>query len=277
MSFWSAIGGMASSAGSSLLGKLVGYPFERSLQGHQINASFEGQRLQAALNEKLYKNRYQWMVEDMRKAGLNPILAASGGFNPGGGPSVSLPSFASGSVSGSTAPDIAASAKAWQDTDTSKAEEDRKRAEIEKIKEERKLAAQRAKESIQNIAESRSRQRKMKAEERRIKEEADNLWQKTINLANEYGRITQETRLLSEKAQTEQSQRALYGAKESEAQEMAEQLRENAKILRAKYHQLSKIADVYKGPAGTIIAYLKTILDSLNIGTGVIVPLKGAK
>ena len=36
----------------------------------------------AWLREKeAYQNRYRWTMDDMRKAGLNPILAASGGFN----------------------------------------------------------------------------------------------------------------------------------------------------------------------------------------------------
>lgn len=38
-----------------------------------------------------YKNRYQWMMKDMAKAGLNPILAAgSAGFNTSGTPSVNM-------------------------------------------------------------------------------------------------------------------------------------------------------------------------------------------
>jgi hypothetical protein len=32
----------------------------------------------------MYQHRYQWAVDDMRKAGLNPVLAASGGVSTGG-------------------------------------------------------------------------------------------------------------------------------------------------------------------------------------------------
>lgn len=62
-----------------------------------------------------YQNRYQWMMEDMQKAGLNPILAAgSAGFSTSGTPSVAM----------STLPqtDYASSAKSY--------------SEIEKINEE---------------------------------------------------------------------------------------------------------------------------------------------
>lgn len=37
-------------------------------------------RLQNELNVDNYKHRYQWAVEDMRKSGLNPILAATNGI-----------------------------------------------------------------------------------------------------------------------------------------------------------------------------------------------------
>lgn len=41
--------------------------------------------------KQFYKHRYQWMMEDMRKAGLNPILAAaSAGFSTSGTPAVSM-------------------------------------------------------------------------------------------------------------------------------------------------------------------------------------------
>lgn len=33
------------------------------------------------------QSKYQWAVEDMKKAGLNPVLAATGGFGGGGTPS----------------------------------------------------------------------------------------------------------------------------------------------------------------------------------------------
>lgn len=35
---------------------------------------------QAKIQEQQYRNRYQWAVEDMKKAGLNPILAATSGI-----------------------------------------------------------------------------------------------------------------------------------------------------------------------------------------------------
>lgn len=35
----------------------------------------DSQSSQAAINERMYRHRYQWQMEDMRKGGLNPILS----------------------------------------------------------------------------------------------------------------------------------------------------------------------------------------------------------
>lgn len=34
--------------------------------------------------KEMYQHRYQWAVDDLRKAGLNPVLAATGGVSTGG-------------------------------------------------------------------------------------------------------------------------------------------------------------------------------------------------
>lgn len=53
-----------------------------------------GSALQQHYNKQNYQHRFQWMMDDMRRAGLNPILAASGGFSPGAGvPGASIPNF----------------------------------------------------------------------------------------------------------------------------------------------------------------------------------------
>lgn len=57
----------------------------------------------AKLQADMYKHRYQWAVEDMRKAGLNPILAATSGI---GG------SFSGASALGTSVPSIGGEASA---------------------------------------------------------------------------------------------------------------------------------------------------------------------
>lgn len=63
------LGGIASSVFGNLASSKI-----------QSEYNEEAIRLQNDLNVENYKNRYQWAVEDMRSAGLNPILAATNGI-----------------------------------------------------------------------------------------------------------------------------------------------------------------------------------------------------
>lgn len=62
---------------SNTLGSIAGSVLGSSVQNHYNSANA------AQANEwnvENYKHRYQWAVEDMRSAGLNPILAATNGI-----------------------------------------------------------------------------------------------------------------------------------------------------------------------------------------------------
>ena len=66
---------------SDTLGNIAGSVLG-GLASSEIQSQYneEAIRLQNELNVENYKNRYQWAVEDMRSAGLNPILAATNGI-----------------------------------------------------------------------------------------------------------------------------------------------------------------------------------------------------
>ena len=59
---------------SDTLGSIAGSVFGSAVQDHynSANASQANE-----WNVENYKHRYQWAVEDMRNAGLNPILATT--------------------------------------------------------------------------------------------------------------------------------------------------------------------------------------------------------
>lgn len=61
---------------SNTVGSIAGSVFGSAVQNHYNSANAAQAN---AWNVENYKHRYQWAVEDMRKAGLNPILAATNG------------------------------------------------------------------------------------------------------------------------------------------------------------------------------------------------------
>jgi hypothetical protein len=77
--------------GTSLLGTVAG----AALGG--AGSYFAAKQAQRAQKE-FYKNRHQWEVADLRKAGLNPILSATQG--PGSAPAVAQANIAGGIQSG---------------------------------------------------------------------------------------------------------------------------------------------------------------------------------
>jgi len=56
-----------------------------------IASGYGAARMQQMANERMYKHRYQWMMQDMKKAGLNPVLAGQLGAGPA--PSMSMPTI----------------------------------------------------------------------------------------------------------------------------------------------------------------------------------------
>lgn len=83
-----------SDAAAGIVGDWIGY----EVSGHYNRDAMDYQH---RLNKEMYQNRYQWTVEDLRKAGLNPILATGGLASSGA--SVGLPSVSSGNVSNAMA------------------------------------------------------------------------------------------------------------------------------------------------------------------------------
>lgn len=79
----------------------MGFPWAEAIGGV---ANFGSSALSAYVGWKhqkeVMKNRHQWEVEDLRKAGLNPILSAGGSGAPGNAPPIVAPDLAGAMKSG---------------------------------------------------------------------------------------------------------------------------------------------------------------------------------
>ena len=85
-------GGLASSSANALIG---------------FGLNHAATKYAAGLQADMYKHRYQWAVEDMRKAGLNPILAATSGISG---------SFGGASALGTSVPSVGGEAAAMSNS-----------------------------------------------------------------------------------------------------------------------------------------------------------------
>ncbi len=82
---WSGAGSAAIAGGLGLAGSLYGANSASKAAGLSWKQQVLMAMFQRDWEKEKMQNAYQWTVEDMEKAGLNPILATRNGANSGGG------------------------------------------------------------------------------------------------------------------------------------------------------------------------------------------------
>lgn len=82
---WSGAGSAAIAGGLGLAGSLYGANSASKASGLSWKQQVLMAMFQRDWEKEKMQNAYQWTVEDMEKAGLNPILATRNGANSGGG------------------------------------------------------------------------------------------------------------------------------------------------------------------------------------------------
>lgn len=116
-----------------------------------------GQKRAMRFAREVGQNKIQWAVADLKKAGLNPILAAGGGVSGGAGPNIGAPKASTPGASwGQTAQGIS----------KLQLEKNNLRALGRQLDENAHLATAQANES-------RSRDRKIRTEERKLRDDTE--------------------------------------------------------------------------------------------------------
>ena len=213
-----------------------------------------------------YGTRYQTTMQDMRKAGLNPILAASGGFGVGNAPQMAAPQAFQ-----APAPVVlpsSASAKNVAEQTNIEYDTLKKREEIKNIIEDTNVKLEEQVNIFEDTIKKRKEQNLLEAQELKS-------YQETVNLVQDFqikikilAKTAEEIRLV--KAQTAQSGAATaeLRALEKQAQAKTDELRQIERELRATNERLEKSTDIYKRPMGTIWGAIRGSLEMLGIGRG---------
>lgn len=216
----------------------IGQSFlQREWNREAANTAWEREREGAEIQHGYYMRRYQDTYSDMLKAGINPIMAASGGFNVGN--AVTMPSVPMQHPTQIT--DISSGAKSF--------------GELFKMEDEKNA---------------------LRAESMKLQEEAQLAFEKTVKTRVEAGLVKAQERSEIQKLQNLKVELEKLGAQawaESKrgflAEETTRNLQTQGKLLEQQLQRLIKISDAYKGPAGDFIGYINAIFGSLNLGASI--------
>lgn len=240
---------------------------------------------QNVMNMENYKKRYQVTTEDMRKAGLNPILAATGGFSVGNAPQVQTHapdmSYMSKGIS-----DMANTAKSF--FETSQTEEETKKIieETQKIKNDADLSLAQAEKERSvtslnqaqaekiawditktgfDIKESISRTQKNYAETDFIGTQKQYTEQKTSESRASEVQLLSEIKVNVEKVKNLMADTMLIYERGELTKAETGKVKAEMANLTAQLGKLTAISDVYKTPAGKYAAWMKEFGEAIKI------------
>lgn len=226
------------SSAVGLLGDLAG----NFLIGRPNADRASAQSLQNALaafgmSRDAYRSRYRDTVADMKAAGLNPILAASSGFNVG-----TAPQMSSAQAFMAPNPSYSASQSAMQFAQAGQAD-----AQTKKTIQEVGLVVAKTDETFANIHKIRSEANLADARERETNVRVRQITKEILHTVSKI-RLT-----------------------DAETEKVSKQIN----VLNTDLAYLEKKAEAYKGPAGDIYAVIRFVRELLGINVNILPGLMG--
>lgn len=214
---------------------------ERQQAYNKYNAKMAYDRSQAAVRDQwkrevdAYKNRFAWTAKSLEDAGLNPILALGKGFA-----GVSAPKGTT-----ATAPMASSSAVPMQGVQPMSFSNSAKN-----------IAG-----ALKSYTEAKKGRKELGLIEARIDETTSNAAKMRIQAKV----FTQQEKETIEKIKEIQGIIKLNTEKEKLTIQEKESVKQYAKKLKAETTKLQKMADIYDTPAGTVMLWIKTVLDTAGI------------
>lgn len=258
------LAGMAGQGAAKFMDYGIQDQFADSNAKDQLHYNLQLMEQQYRYNKSMFSKRYQMMADDLRAAGLNPILAASGGFSPGGSPSVGLSSQSQAPTY--NAESIASSAKNFAEAKGVESEIAKRQNEIKEISANIRVKNEEVALKIAQTASERKKAGLIQAQEAKALQEVEESVQRVNYMQHQIWKIEQEVTLINKQILTESERVNLTKVQRAETEKKKELLEQEIRKYVAALMQLEKIGDVYKSDVGTALVVINEIIDSLGLG-----------
>jgi len=241
-------------------GSLMGNIFNQSNARQATESAREGARDSAEWSKEQYATRYQTTAQDMKAAGLNPILASSGGFSVGSSPTMAAPqafqaapieTFSSSAKQfGDLAKTVVDTKKSAEETKNVIADTRKKMEEIDKVMSEKILADKQAGKVTMETQES---------------------WTRIVSMEMNYATIAanlvkmkEETDLLISKRGLTESERLQVAANTEKIKTETRKVQAEADILVSEVNKFKARNQIYENEAGSILGIIAEVGKSIS-------------